>query len=751
MKILVIVESPAKAKTIQSYLSKIDGKNTYIVKASFGHIRDLDGKDLSIDLDHHYVCKYVVLGTKAKVIQELQKELKGVGKVYLATDMDREGESISWHLHEHLLKNKGSSITVKRITFNEITPSALKAAIDNPRDLDYHLIEAQQTRRVIDRLVGYKISPLLWKSFDTRFQIKLSAGRVQTAILHLIAEHNNSIDRFESTSYWVAKGSFVVDDKFEFVDAKLHNANGLVKFNQLELIERFLKGLHNKFSIRAIKYSNVREKPDRPYITSSLQQDSYNKLGFTTKMTMKLAQDLYEKGLITYMRTDSCVLSKDAHDQIRSFIVKTFGNDMYEQRTFTNKQKHAQEAHEAIRPTNMNQDHVGKLSAQHKMLYELIRKRAISSQMVDAVFKECTVSIIDASFPQEYEFHGKHRCLIEPGWKVVYGMKPELSISVTGTSITCREIVGHNIWTSPPAHFNESSLVKLLEKEGIGRPSTYASSIDKLYEKQYVIKQDCPGKEYKTIELTWKQKKLTRVQGQYIQHLDKNAIVLTDIGRAIHEFMKMHFSDLIDKEFTKNMEDKLDDVAQGNQNYEQTVDAFWKALEQRIQTHQMTRSKTDKKQSLTTTNKIFEIDGEMYKVRLAKFGPVIEYGDKKFIDLRAYLKLVRKGYMDLQKEDVEFVSKLPISVFGATLLLGRYGLYLKFKDGFTAALNAFWLKKHYPIIHNVVNLTTNEIEQLRNGKEAYLNNKNDKVAPERKSAKKRTQQRSRSSPCASTK
>lgn len=728
----MIVESPAKAATIKKYLEKIDPTNTYTVKASFGHVRDLKQKELGIDIERGFVPNYCVLVAKLKVVSELVSLAKTHKLVYLASDGDREGESIAWQLMEILPKEN----SYKRITFNEITPTALKAAISSPRDIDMNLVNAQQTRRFIDRIVGFKVSPLLWKHYKTANGTVLSAGRVQSAALKLIVDKEKEIDSHQSNCYWNLGGKFILlKGVYTIDDAKLYFKEGICKLGEAASCRELLGSLRDQFVITGFSRKGRKEYPDPPFITSSMQQEAYNKLGMTASQTMKHAQDLYESGLITYMRTDSTTLSDTAHTSIRNFVITNFGADYYTQRSHSKKVKNAQEAHEAIRPTHFDKsiDEITKKhSPRHAKLYELIKYRALASQMKEAVYEDLLLSIKDASFSGKYEhlfFQGKVTCLKFPGFLRLYGTHGDknaiseldkLEVLLKKSSSTsqvrceCKTILAHNIWSSAPSRYNEPALIKVLEKEGIGRPSTYASILTKLFEKQYITKANIEGTSHESLDLIWAAGKITEKNGTYVTNAEKGRLMPTQVGKTVNEYMESHFPDIASRSFTAQMEDKLDDIANGEIQHNRVLYEFWGGFKDRVAQQE---AATIKKQALQCEKREFMINGCTYTIRIAKYGPVIEYGEKKFIGLKAYLQLAKKSYNDITEDEVRFLAGLPYRVIDGDgdLAYGQYGFYVKL-NGDTAPVTQYWLKSNYPNIIDIKNISEEQVRQLIDAK-----------------------------------
>lgn len=555
---LVIVESPAKAKTIGKYL----GKN-FIVEASMGHIRDLPKSQLGVDIDNNYNPKYITIRGKGDLIDKLKKEAKKSERIYLATDPDREGEAISWHLAQIL---KLSEQDTCRIEFHEITKNAVQSAIKVPRKINTHLVDAQQARRVLDRLVGYEISPILWR----KVKWGLSAGRVQSVALKMICERENEINSFISKEYWTIECLLHKNKDKKIILAKLISKNGkkVEILNEKESKEIVDELKQKQFIIKQIKKSNKSKNPLPPFTTSTLQQDAYKKLNFATKRTMSIAQQLYEGidvkgygtiGLITYMRTDSVRISEEAQKSAREFINETYGENYCpkEYRNYKSK-KNIQDAHEAIRPTNVNlTPEIAKasLNSEQFKLYNLIWKRFVASQMASCLSDVTTVDILNG----EFLLKANGSSITFDGFMKLYEYSstdedsynsnlPEIE---DGETLIDKSIDGKQHFTQPPAKFSEASLVKALEENGIGRPSTYAPIISTLLSRKYIER-------------------------------DKKTLIPTELGFIVNNIMNEYFNDIVDLEFTADMEGKLDAVEDGEENWRNVVDTFYKPLKSSI-------------------------------------------------------------------------------------------------------------------------------------------------------------------------
>lgn len=690
---LVIVESLAKAKTIEKYLNAskvLSPLGSFKVVASFGHIDNLPSKELGIDIENDFKIQYQHLPDKKKLIDELKTKAKACDIVWLASDADFEGEKIADSLCSTLRLK-----TYKRITFTEITQRALEHSFQNPRQIDRLLVDAQETRRILDRLVGYKISPLLWKTYTTTTGKALSAGRVQSAVMHIIIQRENDIAAFKSQSYWYFIGSFILHEKKDtsLNDVKLYHDGTILKLDSKKDAYDILRSLKNDFRIQEIKAKVSKQYPDAPYVTSSFQQDAYSKLGMSLKRSMQIAQELYENGYITYMRTDSCALSADFKNTAEEFVIETYGKEYWEGKTKVKKSKNAQEAHEAIRPTHIETKELPNTTSftnDHKNVYEMIWKRTVASLMKPCEYNELHIQIVDTSMVStDMYFLANIKKVKWNGFQIVYGLKNDiddmekLKNSIKGVS--CIDILAKNTWSNPPSRFNESSLVKVMEQEGIGRPSTYSSTIQKLVDKSYIIKSDIAGEKRETRNILYVPKKQLQEQISYVEVGDeKSKMVPTSIGKEIDLCVEKWFSYIVDSNFTSLLEKDLDKIAEGTKKKMELLNTFWETFKKDISTASKEIKQTHKT-TLKTESNIINVDGHEYNVRIAKFGPVIEYqkdGAKAFIGLQQYLKYMKKEYLDIDEDDIRFLIKLPIKVRGvngeeANCLLGPYGLYLK--------------------------------------------------------------------------
>jgi len=702
-KNLVIVESPAKAKIIKKYLNESDELKklgSFNVIASFGHIRDLEKKD-GIDVNNNFKPNYKLIENDytSKSIKNLTDNIKKSDTIWLAADLDREGEAIAWHIKEHFkLKNP------KRITFNEITKEAITKAVLNPRKIDTDLVDAQQARRFIDRIVGFDITPLLWKKFNT--STSLSAGRVQSATLKIIIDKENEINKFKTASYYTVSGNFKID-KHQVENAKYELNESMHKFKTNKEVVKFLKKLKKEYTLDNIKTSNKSSKAPPPFITSSLQQTASGELKMSIKHVMGVAQGLYEAGLITYMRTDSYNLSGDFLNKVEKHIKNNYNTkdkDYLDIKQYGKKSKNAQEAHEAIRPSNINLKPEdlktnGKIKSEHKKLYSLIWKRTIASQMKSAKYYEVKICIKNESFSKNECFVGKFKIYYFEGYMVVYGEKVNNKFDIdkyvediksSGNKLKMLEVNAKQTWAVPPARFSEASIVKVLENEGIGRPSTYSSILGKLYEKRYIEKKDVLGEEKEYVH--YKLSSTNKISEEKVKKNitdEKSKLVPSDVGIVINDFMIKHFSDVIDVKFTSNLEEDFDKIADGNKKFLTVMNKFYADFSKNINS-----VKKEVKSNVEKNNKVklesyqnkIKYNNTEYSIYIAKYGPVISFKNEedektKYISLVPYLKAINKEIEDIGKHDVKLLVNLPLEIGkykGNAVILkyARYGFYL---------------------------------------------------------------------------
>lgn len=605
-KNLVIVESPAKAKTIEKFLGK-----DYKVKSSFGHVRDLAKKNFGIDVENDYKPEYIVLPDKKKIITDLRKEVKSADTVLLASDEDREGEAIAWHLFEVLkLKNKDT----KRIVFNEITKDAIKNAVDNPGEINYNLVNAQQARRILDRLVGFELSSVLWRKVKS----KLSAGRVQSVAVRLLVEREREINSFKADVYYKVSGEFYSSDKKYSFKAELSK-----KLKTEKEVKDFFKSLNNpEYYVADIEKKPGKRSPSAPFTTSSLQQEAGRRFGYPVGKTMRIAQKLYEAGYITYMRTDSVNLSSLALNTAKEAILKEFGEKFYKKRVYKTKTKNAQEAHEAIRPAYIQNKSING-SADEERLYEIIRKRTLASQMADAEFERTNITVKIKE--TDYKFKTSGEMMVFPGFLKIYAAKNEdtlLPPLKKGEDLKTLYLEAIEQFSKYPPRYSEAALVKQLEDKGIGRPSTYAPTISTIENRGYMIKESRPGIEKEILHIILKNGKITEKEERKTFGAEKNKLFPTDIAMVVTDFLKDNFQNIIDYNFTANVEKQFDGIADGKIVWHNMIDGFYKKFHKKIED-------TIKNAERNAGERILGNDpktGKQVSVRLGKYGPVVQLG-----------------------------------------------------------------------------------------------------------------------------
>lgn len=616
-KNLVIVESPAKAKTIEGYLGK-----DFTVKSSFGHVRDLASKGLAIDVENNFAPEYEVSSDKKALVAELKKLAKESDVVWLATDEDREGEAISWHLYETLGLAKKDT---KRITFNEITKGAILKAIENPRQINKPLVDAQQARRVLDRLVGFELSPVLWK----KVRPSLSAGRVQSVAVRLIVEREKEIQQFNAESYFRVTGEFLKGKERIKAEVSKH-------FGTDTEVNSFLENCANvDFNVLDVQQKPAKKTPASPFTTSTLQQEASLKLGFSVSRTMQVAQKLYEAGHITYMRTDSVNLSETAMEGAKNEILSAYGKEYSHPSKYTNKSSNAQEAHEAIRPTNFAMHALSSGERDEVRLYDLIWKRSIASQMSHAELERTTISIGNQKLPEIFQAKGE--VIKFDGFLKVYletnlddedneneteGLLPAVQV---GETLDRDFIRATQRFTRPSARYVEASLVKKLEELGIGRPSTYAPTISTIQKRGYVEKQEREGEEraYQVLEL--KGSAIEKQTKKEITGKEKNKLFPTDIGMVVTDFLVDHFGGIMDYHFTAEVEEQFDEIARGKMEWTDMLSSFYKPFHSTVEN---TLEHSDR----ATGERELGIDPASNKkviARIGRFGPMIQIGDEK--------------------------------------------------------------------------------------------------------------------------
>ncbi len=617
---LVIVESPAKAKTIEKFLGK-----GFHVTSSMGHIRDLEKKDFGIDIEKKFQPKYVVTPDKKKIVAELKKLVKSAQIVWLASDEDREGEAIAWHLKEVL---KLKSENTKRIVFHEITKDAILKAVENPRDIDENLVNAQQARRVLDRIVGFEVSPVLWK----KVKPSLSAGRVQSVAVRLIVEREREIINFNSESSYRVNGYFLVADK-EGNTTEL-KAELSKRFDELEEARAFLEKCKTaEFSVSDVVKRPGKRSPAKPFTTSTLQQEASRKLGFSVSQTMAVAQRLYESGKITYMRTDSVNLSSLAINTSKQKILDLHGEKYVKIRQYKTSSKGAQEAHEAIRPTYMESETVSGTN-QEKKLYELIWKRTIASQMADAELERTTVTISVSNVPEKFVANGE--VLVFDGFLKVYiestddengssGAGKQLIIPPVKVNdiLEMNSVVAQQRFSQRPPRYTEASLVKRLEELGIGRPSTYAPTITTIQNRNYVVKEDRPGVEREYKILTLKRGQILEKDNTEITGAEKAKLFPTDIGMVVTDFLIENFDQIMDYNFTAKVEKEFDDIAEGNIIWNEMIDTFYQPFHGKVEKALKHSERSKGERILGTDPKT----GKQVSVKIGRFGPLAQLGE----------------------------------------------------------------------------------------------------------------------------
>jgi DNA topoisomerase I len=677
IKNLVIVESPAKAKTIENFLGK-----DYTVRSCFGHIRDLSTKDLSVNIENNFMPKYEIPADKVKVVNELKKLAKESETIWLASDEDREGEAISWHLAEAL---KIEMSKAKRIVFHEITKNAIAEAIQHPRLINIDLVDAQQARRVLDRLVGYELSPLLWK----KVRPSLSAGRVQSVAVRLIVEREEEIKKFNSVSFYKVVGmfSFVKDKKPYKIKADLSN-----RFNTKSEAETFLKKcIGADFQVADVETKPGRKSPAPPFTTSTLQQEASRKLGFSVTKTMVVSQQLYEAGKITYMRTDSVNLSKMALAMAKNEIESTFGEEYVKIRNYVTKSKGAQEAHEAIRPTYLNNSSIEGTSDQ-KRLYDLIWKRTIASQMSDAKLEKTNIDIGSRSFTEMFIATGE--VIKFDGFLKVYlestddeddetqkGMLPPLK---KGDTLESDEISAAERFTMSPPRYTEASLVKKLEELGIGRPSTYAPTISTIQKREYVEIATKDGVVRDYIFMSLIKDKIVETKKTENVGTEKQKLFPTDIGILVTNFLTQYFGNILDYSFTANVEKEFDEIADGKLNWNKMIRQFYVPFHKQIEE----TLKTSKKVSGERLLGLDPNSGKNVYVKLGRFGPMIQIGENDDEEKPKFVGLLKDQKIDsitLKEAMALFMFPKNIGKYqdeDVFVGLGRFGPYIRHKGIF---------------------------------------------------------------------
>ena len=682
-KNLVIVESPAKAKTIEKFLGK-----DYKVMSSYGHIRDLKTKEFSIDIEHDYAPQYVIPADKKKLVSELKSEAKSAEQVWLASDEDREGEAISWHLYEVLgLKPENT----KRIVFHEITKNAILHAIETPRDININLVNAQQARRVLDHIVGFELSPILWR----KVKPALSAGRVQSVAVRLIVEREREINEFVSEAAFRVIANFILPDGTTVLKAELNR-----RLKDKKEVEAFLESCKNaSFTIDDITTKPVKKSPAPPFTTSTLQQEAARKLGYSVSQTMMIAQRLYESGLITYMRTDSVNLSDLALGTAKEAIFETYGEKYYKFRQYHTKSKGAQEAHEAIRPTYISNVEAGS-SSQEKKLYELIRKRTIACQMADAELERTTISVGISGQTERFVAVGE--VISFEGFLQVYmesndddtekeqenGLLPPVKLHET---LSLKDIVATERFTQRPPRYTEASLVRRLEELGIGRPSTYAPTIQTIQNREYVVKGDKEGVERAYTVVSLSKGKIEEAEKTETVGADRNKLMPTDIGTVVNDFLMEYFPDVLDYNFTASVEKEFDSVAEGELVWTKAIDKFYKIF------HPIVEATAAVKTEHKVGERELGIDpksGNPVFVKIGRYGPVVQIGaahaDDKEAPKPQFASLMKGQSIDtITLEEALKLFDLPRTVGeyeGKVMVaaVGRFGPFIRHDGKFVS-------------------------------------------------------------------
>ncbi len=680
-KNLLIVESPAKAKTIEGYLGK-----DFTVKSSYGHIRDLVKSDDAIDIANGFKQKYEVPADKKQVVSELKKLAKEADIVWLASDEDREGEAISWHLFETLdLKDANT----RRIVFHEITKPAILKAIESPRKIDYNLVNAQQARRVLDRLVGFELSPVLWK----KIKPSLSAGRVQSVAVRLIVEREREINKFKPEAAYRVIAVFTTGKNKEVFKAELP-----ARFIQQSDAEKFLNDcIEAVFKVSSLETKPSKRSPSAPFTTSTLQQEASRKLGYSVSRTMTLAQRLYEAGKITYMRTDSVNLSDTALEAASKEINSAYGDKYYQFRKYKTKSAGAQEAHEAIRPTYFNHHSTEGDSAEIR-LYELIWKRAIASQMSEAIFEKTTAKISISTRKEELVANGE--VLKFDGFLKVYLESSDeeeenktddssdnaiLPPMTKGQQLNLRDLNATERFSRPPARNTEATLVKKLEELGIGRPSTYAPTISTIQNRGYVVKEDREGKTRNYFVLTLLNKKVVKEQKSEITGAEKSKLFPTDIGAVVNDFLVQHFNGIVDFHFTAGVEKQFDEIAQGLEDWTKMLKKFYDPFHQEVEETIKTADRASGERELGIDPK----SGKKMSVRIGRYGPFVQIGEAVEGEEKPAYASLRTGQMieTITLEEALELFKLPkkIGVFEdkeMTVAIGKFGPYIRHNSMF---------------------------------------------------------------------
>ena len=704
-KNLVIVESPAKAKTIEKYLGK-----DYFVLSSVGHVRSIAKKTSSktppVDVNNNFETTYEIDPEKRKVIAELKKAVKNSDEVWLATDDDREGEAIAWHLTEVLGLDAKKT---KRIVFNEITKQAIEEAIKNPRTIDFNLVRAQQARQILDRLVGFELSPVVWQKVPGG----KSAGRVQSPAVRLLVEREREIQQFESESSYKINATFLNDNN-ETINAE---------FNQKPTSEEEANNIlatiaKNNFTVSDVKKTDGKRNPPAPFTTSTLQQTANNTLGFSARATMSSAQKLYQEGKITYMRTDSVHLSGQAINSIQSYINNNFGEKYSQVRQFKTKSANAQEAHEAIRPTDINAS-VASSNPYDQKLYTLIRNRTLASQMASAITEKTTVTINGDNLPNNNYFEAKGEVIVFDGFLKVYGSKQDDTILPpisSGMALRFSEAIAKQVFSRPPARFTEGSLVKKLEELGIGRPSTYATILGNIQLRGYAEKGEGEGNEREIKQLTVSAQNTTPALEIITEKTgaNKGKLLPTPSGELISDFLTNHFDQIVDYGFTAQVEEEFDEIAQGNINRNDMLHGFYTPFHELIEkSSDIDRTTVAKAREIGTDPKT----GKIILARFGRFGPMLQLGATEDEEKPRFAPLPKgKRLETVTLEDALTAFTLPREV-GQTAdgtkieaNVGRFGPYIKVGPLFVSIKT---LDPHTITLNEALELYEEKLQQER--------------------------------------
>lgn len=671
---LVIVESPAKAKTIEKFLGK-----GYTVKSSFGHIRDLEKKDLGVDIEQNFKPKYEISADKKAIVKELKALAKEAQTVWLASDEDREGEAIAWHLFEVLdLKPENT----KRIVFHEITKNAILNAIQNPRNIDQNLVDAQQARRVLDRLVGFEVSPVLWK----KVKPALSAGRVQSVAVKLIVEREREINAFKEQQYYKVTGTFETQN-----DHALLKAESPERFKNKENTLNYIEACKNAvFTVKNVETKPAIRKPAPPFTTSTLQQEASRKLGFSVSQTMSVAQKLYEHGYITYMRTDSVNLSDLAIRSAKAVICQTLGEKYSRPRNFDTKTKGAQEAHEAIRPTYMDKESI-EGDRNEKQLYELIYKRTLASQMTEAELERTTITISLSN--HDIPFVATGEVIIFDGFLRMYmeshdeetdddssGLLPPIN---KGDTLNRLLINATEQYTLHPPRYTEASLVKKMEALGIGRPSTYAPTITTIQNRGYIIKESREGTERNIDQIELKGNEIKIKVSKKIFGAEKKKLFPSDIGMVVTDFLSEHFRNIMDYNFTARAEEALDNIAEGDVEWQNMIGEFYNPFHENVESTLKNSERNSGQRTLGTD----PATGETVSVRIGRFGPMAQIGEGENVRYAGLLKgqLMETITLEEALELFKFPRKLGLfEDKEVSVGIGRFGPYVKHNNAFVS-------------------------------------------------------------------